>query len=286
PKEARLRINPILQTWKPYKVRQVPNSGDEDGQNKKTIPVFLRDLMSTANKFSLRLECLALGRQNIRAMPMWYHALSTPRMRTLASLSMATLCIKERHGIVNVGEFEDLAALRSQNGHEEDSDTCECLGYDDLRTRLGCENPDACYARAIEFLDTLPERWDPRGEHPEDYEKGIVYPNPGRGWKAFERVVTTEGELGNTLRIFTHGGLANERLYMRVEQRRESPLQAATDGSCLHNGTRRAQAGAGVYMYDEVDHVSIKFRLPESLEQSNQAAEMLAIKEAVEAAPE
>lgn len=242
--------------------------------------------MRCAEKYNLQPECLAPGRKNMREMPMWYHALASKRMASLAAHSNATKCLKRNHKILRVGEFEQLAALGKADEHVQGNPTCGCENCELVREHSGCADPDACYRRAEEFLNTLPPRWDPRGEHPEDYERAVVLPERDGGWKMFDWTVTCKEDLGSVFRIFTEEPKASGKtLDMRLEQSAESPLKAATDGSCLHNGTRQARAGAGVYMSDETHEARIEVRLPETLEQSNQAAEMLAIKIAAEAAP-
>ncbi|THU86900.1 hypothetical protein K435DRAFT_682697, partial [Dendrothele bispora CBS 962.96] len=41
--------------------------------------------------------------------------------------------------------------------------------------QIQCDNPHKCILRAQQLLDTLPPKWDPRSELPEDY---IRKPNP------------------------------------------------------------------------------------------------------------
>ncbi|KAJ7133770.1 ribonuclease H-like domain-containing protein [Mycena crocata] len=55
----------------------------------------------------------------------------------------------------------------------------------------------------------------------------------------------------------------------------------ATDGSCFNNGQDNAIAGAGIF-FEEDDPRNRVIRLPEEIEQSNQTAEVVAVKEAVQ----
>ncbi|EPS96356.1 hypothetical protein FOMPIDRAFT_53837 [Fomitopsis schrenkii] len=48
---------------------------------------------------------------------------------------------------------------------------CACQTCKATRQVSACENPHACFARAKELLDHLPEKWDPRSTKPEDREK-------------------------------------------------------------------------------------------------------------------
>ncbi|KAG6894619.1 hypothetical protein C0992_005383, partial [Termitomyces sp. T32_za158] len=61
-------------------------------------------------------------------------------------------------------------------------------------------------------------------------------------------------------------------------------LLLATDGSCTNNGDDDAKAGAGVF-YETNSRLNMSVRVPSHLTQSNQSGELLALKEAVEAAP-
>ncbi|TRM62020.1 hypothetical protein BD626DRAFT_404894, partial [Schizophyllum amplum] len=276
PQAKELRINPFLQTWQPYKRAHAPKVAGTNGKA-KAIPPFLHKLIDCAERFGLRLECLAPSRSIIRNMPMWYHIHANQRMRSLAAYSKATRCLRDQHRLRTVGDFEETAARRGDPRHEFDLSSCECSECEHVRTSFGCENPDACFERAEKFLDTLPGKWDPRGEHPEDHRALNEAPEVEE-WTAFDRDVVTTGHIGNTFRIFTDGPLENERLYLPLNDAAQAPQLAATDGSCLNNGERDAQAGAGVYLEGkEGANGEYGIHLPPCLEQSNQTGEMLAI---------
>ncbi|KAJ7846739.1 ribonuclease H-like domain-containing protein [Mycena olivaceomarginata] len=70
---------------------------------------------------------------------------------------------------------------------------------------------------------------------------------------------------------------------MRLDDTFAAEEIVATDGSCFNNGQDDAAAGAGVF-YKEGDDRNEAIRLPEVLEQSNQTAEIVAMKEAVQKA--
>ncbi|KAL1740923.1 hypothetical protein HDZ31DRAFT_46498 [Schizophyllum fasciatum] len=267
PKDESLRMNTFLQTWSPYKPP-------------KMVPGFIRALTSCAKKYRLRLECLAPCRDMIRAMPMWYHRFADARVRTLAAFSNASKCLRDKHKVRRVGDFEHLAAQRTAPDHELDNAECVCDACTYERETHGCEHPDDCYARAEAFLDTLPSKWDPRGEHAEDYEaenKPALDENLQGNWETFDWKITAHGHLGEAFRVFTSGEVQNERVHLDVTEGRGQPQLAATDGSCLHNGERNAQAGAGVYLEGLREEDQYSIRLPTNVEQSNQAGEMLAV---------
>ncbi|KAJ3817970.1 ribonuclease H-like domain-containing protein, partial [Lentinula raphanica] len=59
-------------------------------------------------------------------------------------------------------------------------------------------------------------------------------------------------------------------------------IEVYTDGSCVHNGTDEASAGAGIHFPGE-EFPDCAIKLPTSIKQSNQTGEIIGIKEAVEA---
>jgi ribonuclease HI len=80
-------------------------------------------------------------------------------------------------------------------------------------------------------------------------------------------------------RIFTEGTTTNDVPDMRLDHTFATEEYVATDGSCFNNGQDNAIAGAGIF-YEDDDERNEAIRLPKTLEQSNQTAEMVAVKEA------
>ncbi|KAL1740805.1 ribonuclease H-like domain-containing protein [Schizophyllum fasciatum] len=269
PWDKELRINQFTQTWRPYKHR---------------LPKFMRALTEAAEKWGLRPEGLAFSRQILCEMTMWYHCEADPSIRRLASHSNASKCLRLNHKLRTVGDFEALAAKRSEPTHRWGRNACACDACEEQRLERLCDTPDACYAKAEQFLDTLPPKWDPRGEHPEDYED-LLAPPEDRDWTYFDWRVTTYGSVSAIFRIFTEGVTCNARLTIPTEVGTERAVRAATDGSCLNNGERNARAGAGV-CFETLGLDDISVRLPLNLEQSNQSGEMTAAKLALEKSPE
>ncbi|OSC98505.1 hypothetical protein PYCCODRAFT_1375103, partial [Trametes coccinea BRFM310] len=266
PAEHELRINPFLQHWKPVRNR---------------LPDELKALVDAAKKWGLRLEGRAIARSILRALPMWDHSQADrTKIHSLASKSAATACLKHTHKLRTVGDFERLAAEQFDPAHKS-TGTCICDRCTYLRLDLGCERPQACYARAAEFLNALPKKWDPRGEHPEDYEEDLsrdalrVFGSEELPPEIFNRSVTEYGTISDALRIFTGPSEVCQTIPdMSVEQN-DNFETVATDGSCYRNGERNAQAGAGVY-FGVDDPRNVCARLPASLEQTNQTGEAVA----------
>ncbi|KAJ7679447.1 ribonuclease H-like protein [Mycena polygramma] len=64
----------------------------------------------------------------------------------------------------------------------------------------------------------------------------------------------------------------------------EDDIVVYTDGSATNNGRVDARAGSGAF-YGQDDHRNLAIRVPEELKQSNNVAEILAVKETVESNP-
>ncbi|KAI0710984.1 hypothetical protein C8Q76DRAFT_573298, partial [Earliella scabrosa] len=237
-KDQRLRVNPFLQTWEP-------------SIRRNALPPELTGMVKVARQHGLRLEALAPSRRIIRDLPMWESPVAdTSKLRTLASRSRATSCLRETHKLVTVGDFEAMAALRSEPTHDRTRGAmCECDGCAGYRQQLGCQNPEACALRAEHFLNTLQPRWDPRGEHPEDYEEEVWCAIPEEERAAyFDRRVTTYGQTSDALRIFTDPEAcpSAERLDMSVVDT-DPEIVVAVAGRCEMEGQVSAEASFGVY---------------------------------------
>lgn len=268
-KVRELRRNPFLQDWRP-KLAELPDT--------------LREMFKIGVKYGIRPEGLAFGRSILREMPMWYHWYAEkPRVRRLASARCnATKCLRDNHKARSVGDFETLAVLLTDPSHDARGHiTCECDGCILMTLQDGCEHPHKCAERAVAFLATLPAKWDPRGEHPEDFEDawhehtiqaGEVL---GDDLVPFDKRLTEKGNLGETFRIFTDGEVCNRLPAVYNDEDQSEVVTVATDGSCLRNGQTDACAGAGVFVADG-HRLNQAVRLPACIEQTNQTGEAVA----------
>ncbi|CDO76740.1 hypothetical protein BN946_scf184813.g10 [Trametes cinnabarina] len=263
-KDPALRVNPFLQHWKP---------------KKSALPQELKDMLTVAKKYNLRAEGLAFSRSILRGLPMWDHAQTDLKdIRKLSMASAVVTCLKEKHKLRTVGDFENLAAHLAAQDHRP-TQRCDCATCERMIVDYRCSNPHRCYTRAEQFLNLLPSKWDPRGEHSEDYEESQMDEALTEGVQEatlFDRRVTTHGTEGSIFRIFTdQSPPANARLDMKLASDGISELTLATDGSCLRNGDRDAIAGAGVFV--DVSHPSnLSLRIPAEIDQSNQTGEAVA----------
>ena len=101
----------------------------------------------------------------------------------------------------------------------------------------------------------------------------------------FDKNVTVTS-LANTTRVFGGRPIMNAQL-MLIKSNSEdeaNEVTVYTDGSCINNRDSDAQAGAG-YWYRENDIRNGCLRLPDTIKQSNNAGELVAILKAVQMTP-
>ncbi len=263
PKQKELRINPFLQRWQP-KVRGLPDE--------------LRSMMSIAKKYGLRVEGLAFSRRILNAMPMWDHLYADrTRLGRLTMPSKLLTCLQHSHKVMTVGDFLQLANTLQDPAHTPKA-TCKCADCTRMRSDVGCSAPHLCAMRATAMISTLPSKWNPTARQPEDYERrtmeDLCRRNEDEGLTAFDRSVTTHGNLGHVFRVFTGPTpVSNEGAPMELDER-QGAIIVATDGSCTSNGEKNARAGAGVFVEGN-PRLNRSVRLPETLEQSNQTGEIV-----------
>jgi hypothetical protein len=263
----KVRINPFLQSWK-------TSCGP-----KSDIKPELKSLLNTAKTFQVRPEGIAFSREILRKMPIWFHGEADKAIRR-QNAQTTSKCLRDKHKVLLVEDAEIVARCAQVFAHQ-DQDDCNCDNCTECRDTLGCDYPNACYMKATQLLDCLPYKWDPRKPQPEDYEVAESAEPDDDGWVIFDRTVSVTGTLAEIFRIFTEGEVTNEVPDMRLNDNFAVEETVATDGSCFKNGCDDANAGAGIF-YEEEDPRNQAIRLPETLEQSNQSAEMVALKEAVQ----
>ncbi|THU75953.1 hypothetical protein K435DRAFT_595190, partial [Dendrothele bispora CBS 962.96] len=263
-----IRKNIFLQSWKTY-----------TSSSKQRIPE-LKLLTDVASKYNLRIEGVAFSREILRQMPIWYHNQANPRTRYLNS-SDASECLRCQHNILTVGEAEDMALILNgrQSQHKPRID-CRCGDCTQIKNHTQCDNPHKCILRARQLLDTLPPKWDPRSELPEDYIRKPAPEDFNDQWIPFNNQVTTEGNLSDIFRIFTDKDTAPTNTLPDLKpgnqpQQLNNKITAATDGSCVNNGEDNARAGAGIYI--EPNHsLNRAIKIPLYIAQSNQTGELVA----------
>ncbi|KAJ3991728.1 hypothetical protein F5050DRAFT_1580906, partial [Lentinula boryana] len=257
--EEREKINIFLQSWT---------------ANTNKLPKDLRDMISVTKKYGTRLEGLTFSRGIIRQMPIWLHgeAKNAHRLRN----SKESRCLHQNHGVITVGDIEAQAknAWTPRHGRQRN---CRCTACAAARTENHCEAPYRCFSKANKLLQTLPEKWNPLSILPEDHEPDELHPPDINEGTTFDHRITTRGSLADAFRIFTQGETSNTIPRMAWNpQPADTKVEVYTDGSCQHNGSDEARAGAGVY-YREGDALNKAIRIPEYLPQTNQTGEIISI---------
>ncbi|KAJ3871288.1 hypothetical protein F5051DRAFT_314280, partial [Lentinula edodes] len=259
--DPRVRINIFLQSWQSY-------------QNKQQLPR-LKSMIDIAKKYGLRIEGIAFSRQILRSMPIWYHKEADQNIRTM-NHTTASICLRMKHQIRTVGDTLDIAG-RQQNPNHIQMSSCTCEECTDLRENTGCMN------QAHKLLNTLPEKWDPRSELPEDYQNEPTLTDVDKEQKRvpFDARVTTEGTLADIFRIFTDSKISPTTTLPKLKppefHDEQHSITVATDGSCENNGEENAKAGAGIFIADgHPENRAVK--LPKYLGHSNQTGEIVAAK--------
>ncbi|KAF5373439.1 hypothetical protein D9615_009490 [Tricholomella constricta] len=273
--DIRVRQNTYLQSWKTSCTERAGVCPD------------LRRMSKVAKKYGLRTEGIAFPKEIVRQRPIWYHSDADRKIRRM-NHGVISECLKSKHIIRTVGDTETLANLLDIPEHQ-DHNECPCPGCADIKTRTRCEHPNECAEKANNLLNTLPPKWDPRRapDTPPVVQEENMVPLPQaeeEEWLTFKNNFANDGSLADIFRIFT-SGTTEGALPVTLSQTDEGPiLKVATDGSCFNNGSDDAYAGAGVF-YDPEDERNIKIKVPKKFTQSNQTAELLALKEAAEKAP-
>jgi len=127
---------------------------------------------------------------------------------------------------------------------------------------------------AHELLKTLPPKWNPT-------KFQDIAPNNENDneWIPFLPSLLTAETTKDLFRIFTEGEPRKEAVANYVPEHGPSII-AATDGSAIETGLTNARAGVGVFYYDN-NPKNKSLCLPPTLHQTNQVAEVTAIRAAV-----
>ncbi|KAJ6541344.1 hypothetical protein B0H19DRAFT_958570, partial [Mycena capillaripes] len=268
-----MRINTYLQSWAPYQ-----NSWELGSRD-------LADMMKIGRKYGITADAIAVSRKLQGDMLVWYHRFSGGDKR-LFNAKEVVKCMKEKHRVRFVKDAVLLARKIGTARHKFRVD-CKCSACRVTKAITGCRHPHLCFQKSRELLDSLEEKWDPRYMQPEDFEE---YQTPTAEADSetaeFDSRVTTDGTLADIFRIFTENNStgSNRAPDTRFVDNQGAEVEVYTDGSALNNGMPNATAGAGVY-FGEDDARNRAIRIPSEMGPSNQVGEIIAIKEAVEAAP-
>ncbi|KAJ3773360.1 hypothetical protein FB446DRAFT_837179, partial [Lentinula raphanica] len=257
--EETSKINIFLQSWKTQASK---------------LPKDLKDMIGVAKKYGARLEGLTFSQEIIKGMPAWYHIEATDTTRMYKG--RYSECLRKNHGVQTVGDLETEAQKICTARHSRRRN-CRCVECVADRARR-CNSPFKCYTRANEILRTLPPKWNPATEQPEEL-RGELDGHQEDG-ATFDNRITVEGTLADAFRIFTEGTTTNA--LPDIQQGHDEVAEESivyTDGSCINNGNEDARAGAGIFCPSNED-LNRAIRLPEGIPQTNQSGKILSIMEA------
>ncbi|KAJ7572774.1 hypothetical protein C8J56DRAFT_723760, partial [Mycena floridula] len=91
----------------------------------------------------------------------------------------------------------------------EPTGICNCTHCANIRFAESCSNPHKCYLKAMELLDCLPHKWDPRAPHPEDDDE-MLEGSDGEPVSFDSKSMICRGGLKDAFRIFTEGVHSND----------------------------------------------------------------------------
>ncbi|KAJ7825365.1 hypothetical protein B0H14DRAFT_2368960, partial [Mycena olivaceomarginata] len=98
----------------------------------------------------------------------WHH-IKSDAMRGMFNRGEQTLCLKNNHKIMTVGDAVDMAWRHGTALHQNQRD-CRCALCTEMRHTYHCRSPWRCYQRAQVLLDTLPDKLNLLCPQPEDYK--------------------------------------------------------------------------------------------------------------------
>ncbi|KAI0650598.1 hypothetical protein C8Q79DRAFT_894682, partial [Trametes meyenii] len=239
-------------------------------------------MATAAKKYGLRCEARNPARSLRENMPVWYHVGTRPGNST--ANSVASKCLRERHGVNTTAQCELVAERLRESGHKN-SPKCPCRACDADRRVRGCENPHRCATAARKAIKRLWMKWRPEARTNDD---GLTLTRERRcqnkvareekGRIVFDPTITQAAPLAMAFRIFVGNEQHETKAALRPQsgiQVEQEEVEVYTDGACERNGEQDAAAGSGIWFADS-DQRNKGERLPYE-HQSNQAAEVYAV---------
>ncbi|KAF5381283.1 hypothetical protein D9615_008354 [Tricholomella constricta] len=224
-----------------------------------SLPMTLRNMLKAAKKYKLAFTPKDPTTHLVNQMPIWHHIGTKPMKKILNNDEWAR-CHRKIHNITSTGHMTHYVDEPMPHRHKERKNsgqkTLDCLEpkWDPRTPRLGPDEP-----RELEH--------DEVGED-EDSEETVT----------FDPSFREEGTLAEGFRIFVDPDTLTHDRPLRAPLARplEEDIIVYTDGSCINNGCEDAKAGSGLW-YGPDDARNLSLRLPDTLEQTNNTGEAVAI---------
>ncbi|KAF5388106.1 hypothetical protein D9615_000030 [Tricholomella constricta] len=245
-----------------------------------SLPMSLRTMLKAAKKHKLAFAPKDPTTHLKNQMPIWYHIGTKPTKKILNNDEWAR-CHRNTHKITTTGHMAHYVNEQMPPRHKVRKN-CACQVCKAHRSK-GCKNPTKCKTAATKTLDCIEDKWDPRNPNENDSQRPeddvAEYDNAEHEDTIMFDPSFAEGEsLADGFRIFVEPDTITHERPLRAPLTRpiEADVIVYTDGSCINNGCEDAKAGSGLW-YGPDDARNLSLRLPDTLEQTNNTGEAVAI---------
>ncbi|KAF5320843.1 hypothetical protein D9619_000262 [Psilocybe cf. subviscida] len=261
------------------------------------LPEFITRMFTVKTKYNAIFDPPSLPEHLKHELPLWYHIghdtdnpdVAQPSRYVNWNNLKHAQCIRITHNVVTVGDAVTLHQRTLSAAHSARRN-CKCQPCKEDREK-GCENPHECATKCAKLLNKLSPKFLPalQAEIGNDIPVAQDMILEQADKKYFNKLAHISN-LDDGFRVFgQHSTTSQTPLTIGSlppgTNRVNVPTTIVyTDGSCEHNGTLHARAGAGIwYAPDDLRNKSI--RLPEEIEQTNNTGELVAILTAAQDAP-
>ncbi|KAI0336957.1 hypothetical protein BDW22DRAFT_1297874, partial [Trametopsis cervina] len=244
--ESSMKMQLFLQTW------------NVNASSRSTLPTALKNLLNLAKEYRVSFNAIKLDNNLKRRLPVWLH-LGANNSQPRAHNSRAAKCLRNNHYVRTIDQLMTLLEYKQltfdpQKQHYPKRHCCNSCKT--IRTIHKCTFPANCFEEAQRILAQFGNKWNPQYSQLDDglsmqRPRDTNLPRESLPPNAiiYDPSLTTRDDLSKTFRIFTAADYkatdtANRHPTANV---RRPTLVAYTDGSCLHNGSQNARAGAGVW---------------------------------------
>ncbi|KAF8877121.1 hypothetical protein BD779DRAFT_1413794, partial [Infundibulicybe gibba] len=230
-------------------------------------------MLKTAKKYNTSFAPLKLPRDLKLSLPIWNHIGINDNAKIRYNDRWAK-CQRHNHLIKTVKDMLIHITINNVPRHHERKN-CACTQCKEYR-RIGCQNPKECRKAGRKIMEALGDKWNPNIDSAEETTQ---HQNLPQDTTPFNANIAIKNHLKEGFRIFANTSELDEKelTHTRTNNQCETNhVTTYTDGSCTNNGYENAKAGSGVW-YGQNDARNIAHKLPQNVEQSNNAGEIAAV---------
>lgn len=272
--EREAHLNPFIQTWVPSTHRA------------KKLPDDLVRLIKAGKKYDVKVAVKNPDETLKGCMPGWYHVGTAPGRQV--NNSPAGKCLREKHNAITVEDCKTIARrIGHQSGTHRPNAECACYDCERDRTAKGCDNPHRCATAAKRIIDKLTLLWKPNDVIDADgltlnstKKRANQAARENGGRITFDPSISTHTPLANVFRAFAEENQNTESGPVRRPPKpfnvEEEAVTVYTDGSATSGKPEGPRAGYGVWC-GESHPLNQCGRVPPTLDQTNQVAEVYAV---------